>query len=168
MPAVANLADARRHARLGQLLRPLPVRPEWAPHPIPRALLDELHDLIDLCPAAAPERPARALFIATDAGKARLRPYVERVDAPAYVLLGFDTAFAGELACAFAERNADDMARVAQRNAELQDAYFTITARAFGLEVAPVTADLRALTAEFLGGSRMSASFLAAIGFPGP
>lgn len=144
----------------------------WDPRPVPRAVLDELHDLVSLCPAAAPQASAGVLFIASDAGKVRLlrhtppKPRAQVLLAPVCAVVGYDPGFAEQLVCAGAAPSPAHARRMAGRTATLQGAYLMIAARALGLEAAPLHGmDLPGLTREFFPDAAARANFVCALGY---
>src|SRR5580658_2374180 len=136
---------------------------------LPRARLDELHALLHLGPVADAE-PARTLFVASDAGKARLARHLcptlrdEMMAAPACAIVAFDFPFAlNVLASAEPAACADPSLaiRIAARSAALQGEVLMLAARSLGLEAAPIARfDAGGLRAEFFAGTEATVVFL--------
>ena len=137
--------------------------------PLPRARLDELHALLTLDPIAG-AAPARTLFVASAANKARLAQGASPDDrdrilsAPACAVVGYDFAFAVNIV--LSALGGDGAAatglaiRTAARAAALQGETLSRTAAALGLVVTPLAHfDAAALRAGFFAGTHATVVF---------
>jgi 3-hydroxypropanoate dehydrogenase len=165
---------------LGQMLHTPPARLAWAPTPISRDTLEQLHALMSVGPSMVDASPTQVLFLASERAKDRLAPHLgaavrhEALAAPACAVVGYDVDFAEQLveflphvAGAPSCFDRPEVVRqTAVRNGTLQGAYLIVAARALGLEAAAVD-DFRAdgVSAEFFRGSRIRAIFLGALGY---
>lgn len=147
-----------------------PPGPAPKPAAISRARLDELHALLVLDPVAGAS-PARTLFVASEAGKARLAGRLGEADrepalrAAACAIVGYDFPFAVSLllaASAAPDRTARALAiRTAARGAALQGGCLTLAARSLGLEAEPIAHfDGAGLRTEFFAGLSATVVFL--------
>jgi len=130
--------------------------------PLSRALLDQLHDLLQLDQIAGVSA-VRTLFVASDAAKARLVRHLSPGDhdlalsAPAVAVIGFDFLFAVSLIVSASPVANPDCAvaiRTARRSATLQGATLHLAAGAVGLEATAIANfDAAGLRREFFGGT---------------
>jgi 3-hydroxypropanoate dehydrogenase len=133
-----------------------------APAPVPRVVLDQLHDLLQLDPIAGASA-VRTLFVASEAGKARLASHLSPADttlalsAPAVAVIGFDFLFAVSLILSrssIADPDCARAVRTAQRSAALQGDTLRLAAAAVGLRATPIANfDAAGLRAEFFAGT---------------
>jgi 3-hydroxypropanoate dehydrogenase len=131
--------------------------------PVPRALLDQLHDLLQLDPIAGASA-VRTLFVASEAGKARLARHLapsEREEAkavPAFAIIGFDFLFAVSLILSvspIANPDCGAAVRTAQRSAALQGDTLRLAAAAVGLRASVIANfDAAGLRSEFFAGTQ--------------
>jgi 3-hydroxypropanoate dehydrogenase len=164
---------------LGQLIQPPGGLPAWAPEPVSRDTLDDLHALMSLGPALLDTSPTRALFLTSEQAKARLAPHVasdRRGDvtlAPVCVVIGYDPIFAEQL-CEFLPNTpwasgpggAQTAHRTALRNGALQGAYLIVAARSLGLEAAAFAEfDADAVAMTFFRQGRIRVTFVGALGY---
>lgn len=174
MGEAITLSHRAGDAGLDRLLHAATPTAAWADRAVSRQTLDELHVLASLCPASAPQAPSTLLFIASEAGRARLlrhTPLRERhrvLLAPVCALVGYDPLFAAHLAATTGpDLDAEAVRKTARRTAALQGPYLVLAARSLGLEAAPLEGlDLAGLTQEFFGGGRSTARFACALGYP--
>ncbi|MBS0360334.1 MAG: nitroreductase family protein [Proteobacteria bacterium] len=183
MGSVAHLevaSAALGRAGLNRMLHATRRRAAWAPGPIPRARLDELHTLMSLGPAMVDASPTQLLFLTSDKAKARLTTFLPEAAktqaalAPACALIGYDVDFAEQLAeflpCAPTGTSVDPSAAARQtaiRNGALQGAYLIVAARALGLEATVIPDfDTAGASFEFFRRMRVRATFLCALGYP--
>jgi 3-hydroxypropanoate dehydrogenase len=169
LPPPAGALDS---VALERLFHGVAAPEQWDPQPVPRAMLDELHDLVSLCPAAAPQAPAGVLFIASEAARVRLlrhtppRLRANVLLAPVCAVVGYDPGFAEQLVCAGATPSPAHARRMAGRTAALQGAYLMVAARSLGLEAAPLHGmDLSGVTLEFFRDAAARANFVCALGY---
>lgn len=153
----------------------------WAQLEVPEILLREAYALAKMGPTASNISPMRIVFVATKAGKERLRPALaegniqKTMSAPVTAILGYDTRFPDHLPRlfphnpapkAFYEANPEISARAGFRNATLQAAYFLLAARAVGLDCGPMSGfDHDLVDAEFFPGGTVKSNFLMNLGF---
>jgi len=153
-------------AQVLDLVLERPPRPALS---LPRARLDELHALLTLDPVAGAS-PARTLFVVSETAKARLarRTCPTTSDAvlgaPACAIIGYDFAFAVQLALSSqaAEPGDADLAiRIAALGAALQGDGLVRAACALGLRATPIANfDAAALRAEFFGETSATVVFV--------
>jgi 3-hydroxypropanoate dehydrogenase len=184
MGALAPFVPPRRRPAprgLGQMLHAAPAHPAWAPTPVSRDTLEQLHALMSVGPGMVDASPTQVLFLTSEKARDRLAPHLgagvraEALAAPACALIGYDLDFAEQLveflphvagAPSCFERP-EVVRQTAERNGTLQGAYLIVAARALGLEAAAIE-DFHAdgLSVEFFRGARVRAIFLCALGYP--
>lgn len=123
--------------------------------PVPRELLERVLELTELGPTSANTLPARFAFVVSPEAKAMLKPALspnnvaKTMAAPATAIVAADLRFYDMIPRLFPTRpelrdnfTAPDKAafvrEFARDNALLQMGYFTIAARALGLDVGPM------------------------------
>ncbi|TAL04693.1 MAG: malonic semialdehyde reductase [Rhodospirillaceae bacterium] len=152
----------------------------WKPEKVAEALMREIYDLMKMGPTSANSSPARFIFIASKAGKEKLKPAVaegnlaKTMEAPVTVIIGYDTQFYEYLPELFPHApgmknyftSSEAMAQeTAFRNGTLQGAYLIIAARALGLDAGPMSGfDPAKVNAAFWPDGRVKANFLCNIG----
>ena len=170
-------------AALGTLFRVARTANGWTDAPVSEADIQALYDLLKFGPTSANGSPARFIFCATDAAKARLAAHVsgnnrDRVlAAPVTVIVGMDLQLHERLPELFPHADArawfagnDALIReTAFRNATLQGAYLIIAARALGFDTGPMSGfDRAAVDAEFWAGTTVETDFICSIGHGDP
>ncbi len=170
-------------AALDTLMRSARSQNKWLDRPVDRSQLVALYDLMKWGPTSANSFPVRIIFVATLAGKERLRPLVSEgnaskvMAAPVTAIIGYDTQFFEWLPRLFPHRDMragfvgkpELAAASAFRNGTLQGAYFMLMARALGLDCGPMSGFDNALVdREFFPGGRIQSNFLCSIGFGDP
>src|SRR3978361_2387162 len=81
---------------LGQVLHTPPAHPAWAPTPISRDTLEQLHGLMSLGPSMVDASPTQVLFLASERARERLAPHLgaavraQALAAPACAVVGYD------------------------------------------------------------------------------
>jgi 3-hydroxypropanoate dehydrogenase len=170
-----------RPRSLRQVLHATPAHPVWAPTPISRDVLEQLHALLSVGPSMVDASPTQVLFLTSERAKDRLAPHLgaaarrEALAAPACAVIGYDLEFAEQLveflphvtgAPSCFERP-EVVRQTAARNGGLQGAYLIVAARALGLEAAAIH-DFHAegVSVEFFRGARVKATFLCSLGYP--
>jgi 3-hydroxypropanoate dehydrogenase len=151
--------------------------------PVPRELLERIVEIAELGPTSANTLPARFVFVVSPEAKEKLKPALSpgNVDktmaAPATAIVAADLLFYEKLSRTFPTRpqmrdnfagpDKKETARgFARDNALLQMGYFTIAARALGLDVGPMGGFDRAqVDAAFFPDSQWIALFLVNIGY---
>ncbi len=166
---------------LGQVLHAAPRHPAWAPTPISRDTLEQLHALMSVGPSMIDASPTQVLFLNSVQAKTRLAPHLapatrgEAVAAPACAVIGYDVDFAEQLveflphvAGAPSCFDRPEVVRqTATRNGTLQGAYLIVAARALGLEAAAIPDfDAAGVSFEFFRAPRVKATFLCTLGYP--
>jgi len=161
------LADARSHYA-------------WQDRPVPRETLEEIYRITANGPTSMNGSPARFVFVASDAGKARLARSLKakNVDkmtaAPVCAIIAHDLAFWERLPFLFPHEDRRGLFRdkpayaeeTAFRNATLQGAYFMIAARALGLDVGAMSGFSNEIVdAEFFAGTSLRSNFLCNLGY---
>ena len=128
----------------------------WLDRPVSDEQLHQIFDVMKMAPTSMNTQPARFVFLRTAAAKERLRPTLSRgnVDktmaAPVVVIIANDLHFHEHIPRVFphdpgakkmfdGDANSSFRASFAFRNASLQGAYFMLAARAFGLDVGPMS-----------------------------
>jgi len=155
----------------------------WNGDAVPETKLHELYDLMKWGPTSTNCSPLRIIFLATDAGKERLKPSLapgnvpKSMSAPVVAILARDMKFYEELpflspannAIQWFKPDAPNTRETAVRNATLQGAYFILAARAVGLDAAPMSGfDADKLNAEFFADSSCEVDFICALGHGEP
>lgn len=166
---------------LERLLRPSGEGRGFTARPVTLGVLEELHALMAVSPGMTDASPTRILFLTTPAAKGRLAQHLpERgrdaaMLAPACAVIAYDHDFAEQLIAFVGDGvggqscfdSPATLRAAAMRNRVLQGAYLTLSARSLGLDVVAIHGfDGRILGAEFFGQARMSAIFVAALGYP--
>jgi 3-hydroxypropanoate dehydrogenase len=166
---------------LGQVLHATRPHPAWAPTPISRDILEQLHALMSVGPSMVDASPTQVLFLTSERAKDRLAPHLgavvrhEALAAPACAVIGYDVDFAEQLveflphvtgAPSCFDRP-EIVRQTAVRNGTLQGAYLIVAARALGLEAAAIDAfHAEGVSLEFFRGARVKATFLCTLGYP--
>lgn len=158
----------------------------WLPQPVSDDRLRELYELVKWGPTSANCSPMRVVFVRTDAGRNRLKPWLlpgnvdKTMTAPVTAVIGFDTAFHLALPRLFPHNLAVRDAFVgpgkeahaeltAFRNGTLQAGYFIIAARALGLDCGPMSGfDAHGVDREFWAGTTVRTNFLCNLGHGDP
>src|SRR5580658_2463293 len=150
--------------------------------PVPRELFERAVEIAEIGPTSANSLPARYVFVQSPEAKERLKPCVgpsnlaKTMAAPATVIFAADLKFYENFPRTFPtrpemrERMAGDavekVREFARDNALLQMGYFTLAARALGLDCGPMAGFDRAKTdAEFFPDGRFISIFLINIGY---
>jgi 3-hydroxypropanoate dehydrogenase len=158
----------------------------WLDRPVSDEQLHQIFDVMKMAPTSMNTQPARFVFLRTVAAKERLRPTLSRgnVDktmaAPVVVIIANDLHFHEHIPRVFphdpgakkmfdGDANSSFRASFAFRNASLQGAYFMLAARAFGLDVGPMSGfDTAKVDAEFFPDGRVKSNFLCCVGYGDP
>jgi len=156
----------------------------WLDGEVGGSVIRELYDLLRMGPTSANCSPARFLFVASQAGKERLRPALsggnleKTMAAPVTVIVGYDTRFYKHLPALFPHAPAARdwftsspalAEETAFRNSALQGAYLIIAARALGLDAGPMSGfDPKLVNEAFWPDGRVKVNFLCNIGHGDP
>ncbi|WP_411288168.1 malonic semialdehyde reductase [Phenylobacterium sp.] len=165
---------------LDRLFRTARTRNGWTDRPVAEALLRQVYDLAKMGPTSANVSPARFVFVASAAAKARLAPHLSNTNrpkalaAPVCAIVAFDLDFAQRIPELF-PNNPGAQAwfadpKVAEvtafRNGSLQGAYLMLAARALGLDCGPMSGFSQSgLDAEFFAGTSWRSNFLCSLGY---
>ena len=162
------------------IFRQARTRNAWQDRPVSTTLLNAVYDLMRWGPTSANCSPARFVFLATAAGKERLRPFLspgnaeKTMQAPVCVIVGTDMEFYEKLPQLFPHTDARAwfvgneklIETTAFRNGTLQGAYLMIAARALGLDCGPMSGfDNAGVDKEFFAGTPIKSNFLCNIGY---
>jgi len=175
-----RVASRLDDAGLDLLFRTARSHNGWLPTPVSDELLEQIYDLMKLCPTSVNGSPARVLFLRTAEARARLLPAVnpgnvDKVrDAPVVAVIGYDLRFHEHLpqlfphnpsTAALFANNAALAEATAFRNGSLQGAYLMLAARALGLDCGPVSGfDAQAVNREFFADGRVRVNFICNLG----
>lgn len=165
---------------LDLVFREARTRNGWEARAVSRTLMQAVYDLTKWGPTSANCSPARFVFVASEEGKARLRPHLSEgnakktMAAPCCVIIGYDLEFYEKLPQLFPHDDAKSwfegndalIKTTAFRNGTLQGAYFIIAARALGLDCGPMSGfDNDGVDREFFAGTAVKSNFLCNIGY---
>lgn len=151
----------------------------WSLEPVPEKTLRALYDLLKMGPTSANCSPARFVFVASAAERAKLvgcvspGNVVKVEQAPVTAIIGMDEKFyekipfllpqKPELAGLFKDPVIGGVHMM--RNASLQGAYLILAARALGLDCGPMSGfDHGKLDAAFFAGTTVKSNFICALG----
>ncbi|HEX2818519.1 MAG TPA: nitroreductase family protein [Phenylobacterium sp.] len=166
---------------LARVLYPAHRELRFAPTPVSRDALEQLHALMSVGPSMVDASPTQVLFLTSGRAKDRLAPHLgpafhgEVLAAPAIAVVGYDVDFAEQLveflphvAGAPSCFDRPEVVRqTAVRNGGLQGAYLILAARTLGLEGVEICdVDAAGVSLEFFRGARIRAIFLCALGYP--
>jgi 3-hydroxypropanoate dehydrogenase len=166
-------------AALDTLFRSARSYNRWAAEAVPEKTLWALYDLLKLGPTSANCSPARFVFVASPAAKAKLAHCVSsgnvvKVEqAPVTAIVGMDEKFyekvpflfphKPEIAEMFKDPASGNVAMM--RNATLQGAYLILAARSLGLDCGPMSGfSHEKVDAAFFAGTSVKSNFLCALG----
>jgi len=162
------------------IFRTARTRNGWEDRKVSRPLMQAVYDLMKWGATSANCSPARFVFVTTDEGKKRLKPFLsgnnseKTMKAPVCVIIAHDMEFYEQLPTLFPHTDARSWFKgnealtetTAFRNGTLQGAYFMIAARALGLDCGPMSGfDNAGVDREFLGGTTWKSNFLCNIGY---
>jgi 3-hydroxypropanoate dehydrogenase len=155
----------------------------FLPVPVPHSLIERIFELAELGPTSANTLPLRILFVETPEAKARLIPTLSPANvektksAPVTAIFAADLKFFEHIPRLFphapqfkdffaGDEKAEAATQFALTQATLQGAYFTLAARALGLDVGPLGGfDRPALDAEFFPDGTVKSLWLANLGY---
>lgn len=181
MNALSDSIDTLDDGALDLLFRRARSHNGWHGRAVDDALLEQVYDLMKLCPTSVNSSPARILFLRSAAAKERLLPAlspgnVDKVKtAPVVAVIGYDLRFFECLPQLFPHNpasadlfanNADLAQATAFRNGSLQGAYLMLAARALGLDCGPISGfDPQAVNRAFFADSSVRVNFLCNLGY---
>lgn len=167
-------------AALDTLFREARTHNVWQAGEITDADIESIYALTKFGPTSANCCPARFVWIRSDAGKARLKPFLDETNvekamtAPVTVIVAHDLEFFDQLprlfphdqsARSWFEGKPDKIQSTAFRNGTLQGAYLIMAARALGFDCGPMSGfDNAALDSEYFKGTSLRSNFLVNIG----
>ncbi len=152
----------------------------WTDRPIPDELLHELYAITAAGPTSMNTCPARFVFVKSDEGRQRLAKSLKdknvdkMMSAPVAVIIAFDLDFWKALPYLFPhedrrpffEGKTEHCYDTAFRNSTLQAAYFTIAARALGLDVGAMSGfSNKIVDEEFFADTSWRSNFLCNLGY---
>ena len=180
IPVSATISDKD----LDILFRTARSQNAWQAKPVAEATLHALHELLAFGPTSVNCQPARFVFVASEAGKARLLPHLsgsnreKTAAAPVCVIVAHDKQFYDLIPEFFPSMPAardwfahDEgvAAATAFRNGTLQGAYLIMAARALGLDTGPMSGfDNAGVDREFFPDGRFASNFLINLGHGDP
>jgi 3-hydroxypropanoate dehydrogenase len=167
-------------AALAQLFHDARTHSHWQQREVSDETLQQLFELLKLCPTSANASPARFVFLKSSAAKEQLRPFLmegnvdKTLSAPVCVIVAQDMQFYEHLprlyphadAKSWFEGNAAAIEATAARNSTLQGAYLIMAARALGLDCGPMSGfDNAGVDAAFFPDGRFRSNFLINLGY---
>lgn len=165
---------------LDQLFREARTFNAWLPREVSDAQLHQLYELAKFGPTSANASPMRLVFVKSEAGKAKLGPFLSEgnraktMEAPVTAIVATDHEFYEKLPRLFPHADARSwfvgnqpmIDATAFRNATLQGAYLLLAARAIGLDCGPMSGyDQAGVDAAFFAGTAVKSNFLINIGY---
>jgi 3-hydroxypropanoate dehydrogenase len=162
------------------LFREARTRNGWQERKVSRPLMQAVYDLMKWGATSANCSPARFVFVASDEGKAKLKPLLsgnnaaKTMQAPCCVIIAHDMEFYETLPQLFPHTDARSwfvgneklIADTAFRNGTLQGGYFMLAARGLGLDCGPMSGfDQAGVDEAFLSGTSWKSNFLCTIGY---
>jgi len=151
----------------------------WSFTPVTEEEIRRIFELMKWGPTSANCSPARFVFIASDAAKARLAECVSKNNqlkvqqAPVTAVIGMDEKFADHLPFLFPHAPSarhwiaePELARTtALRNSSLQGAYFMLAARLLGIDCGPMSGfDHARVDAMIFAETSIKSNFICALG----
>ncbi len=171
-------------AALEQLFAKARSQNAWRTTPVSAAQMHAIYDLTKMGPTSANCSPARFVFVASEAGKAKLAPLAMETNqakilqAPVCVIIANDMKFYERIPALFPHHpeardwftGSEEFAEIsAMRNGTLQGAYFMLAVRALGFDVGPMSGfDNSAVDAAFFPDGQIKSNFLCCIGVGEP
>ncbi len=168
---------------LDQLFRSARTQNKWQKKPVSPTLLQAVYDLMRMAPTSANCSPARIIFVTSDAGREKLKPFLlpnnvsKVMEAPVTAIIGHDLEFYEKLPKLFPHADArswfkgnDKLAETtAFRNGSLQGAYLIMAARALGLDCGPMSGfDNAGVDQAFFAGTTIKSNFICCLGYGDP
>lgn len=171
------MADRLDDRALAQIFTEARTHRSWAKRDVPDALLEELTQLMLWGPTAFNLLPARVVYVKSEAGKERLRPFLsptnvdKTMTAPVCAIIAQDLRFyenvpKGMEAMPALGEKPEAAAAGALRNSSLQGGYFMLAARALGLDVGAMSGfNSAGVDAAFFEGTSLKSNFLCNLGY---
>jgi 3-hydroxypropanoate dehydrogenase len=179
MPINTPLNDAA----LDQLFRTARTYNAYLDTPVSNEQLEAVWELMKYGPTSANCLPARIIWCVSPESKEKLAALsmpanaTKILSAPATAIIGMDMEFYEQLPELFPHADArswfvgnDAMIEAtAFRNSSLQGGYFTLAARALGLDVGAMSGfDNAGVDAAFFAGTKVKSNFISTIGYGDP
>ena len=170
-------------AALDQMFRSARSQNKWQDKPVSDTLIQAIYDLMRMAPTSANGSPARFIFINSEAGREKLKPFLlpnnvsKVMTAPVTAIIGYDLEFYEKLPVLFPHVDARSWfagnERLAEatafRNSSLQGAYLIMAARALGLDCGPMSGfDNDGVDKAFFAGTKVRSNFICCIGYGDP
>jgi 3-hydroxypropanoate dehydrogenase len=168
---------------LDQLFRAARSQNKWQAKPVSETLLRAVYDLARMGPTSANCSPARFVFVTTEAGREKLKPFLAPTNvakvmtAPVTVIIGQDMKFYDKLPQLFPHTDARSwfvgndklIETTAFRNGTLQGAYLMMAARSLGLDCGPMSGfDNAGVDGAFFAGTDVRSNFICGLGYGDP
>lgn len=165
---------------LNQLFHQARTFNHWQDKPVSDEILQQLYDLVKLCPTSANCSPARFVFVKSAEAKERLKPALssgnveKTMNAPVTVIVAYDESFYEKLPQLFPHTDAKswftsspEMAKeTAFLNSSMQAAYLIMACRSLGLDTGPMSGfQINVVDATFLAGTQWKSNLLINIGY---
>ncbi len=177
------MRNAIDDAALDQMFRSARSQNKWQDKPVSDTLIQAMYDLMRMAPTSANGSPARFIFINSEAGREKLKPFLlpnnvsKVMTAPVTAIIGYDLEFYEKLPVLFPHVDARSWfagnERLAEatafRNSSLQGAYLIMAARALGLDCGPMSGfDNDGVDKAFFAGTKVRSNFICCIGYGDP
>lgn len=174
------MSEALNQHALDQLFANARTHNAWLDKPVSDELLHAVYEQTKWAPTSANCSPARFVFLKSAEAKEKLRPALSEgnlektMSAPVTVIIASDFAFYEKLPELFPHADAKSwfvgnqalIDSTAHRNGTLQGGYFTLAARALGLDCGPMSGfDNAKLDEAFFAGTTIKSNFLINLGY---
>ncbi|GLQ44989.1 putative NADH dehydrogenase/NAD(P)H nitroreductase [Dyella lipolytica] len=174
------MSEKLAEAALDQLFRSARTYNAFLPKDVSDEQLHALYELAKFGPTSANCSPMRLVFVKSQAGKEKLKPFLSEgnraktLAAPVTAIVANDYEFYEKLPQLFPHADARSwfvgnqelIDRTAFRNATLQGAYVIMAARALGLDCGPMSGfDNAGVDGAFFAGTPVKSNFLINIGY---
>lgn len=174
------MSEKLAEAALDQLFRSARTYNAFLPKPVSEEQLHALYELAKFGPTSANSSPMRVVFVKSEAGKEKLKPFLSEgnraktLAAPVTAIIANDHEFYEKLPQLFPHADArswfvgnqEMIDRTAFRNATLQGAYVIMAARSLGLDCGPMSGfDNAGVDQAFFAGTSVKSNFLINIGY---
>lgn len=152
----------------------------WLKRPLEDDLIKRVYHRAAMGPTSLNCQPMRLVIVKSQYARCKLLPLLDKGNvektaaAPITVIFAYDRKFFLHLPCLLPGRDVQQLfvndkmlaEETAVRNANLQAAYFMLSARSFGLDVGPMSGfDRRAVDTAFFGDTQFRSNFLCNIGY---
>jgi 3-hydroxypropanoate dehydrogenase len=166
-------------ATLDTLFRKARTHNAWVEETLPEQVFHDIYDLLKWAPTSANISPARFVWVASEAGKARLAALAtpgngDKIkQAPVTVIIGTDLDFPEKIPQLFPHnpgakdwfQNPEFRESAGFRNSTLQGAYLIMAARSLGYQCGPMSGfDNAGVDREFFAGTNIKSNFICIVG----